>query len=127
MCAGSLIERVPGVLQPACACLAVLGASIDRDTAKRMLLLALRGAVSKDVWQVRRDSLQALEALAAAAAAATAPGSSTKAGSEDAATEAPLVRLLAARKQHILQVRSWSVGANYRLQCAAQPWHIASH
>ena len=92
------MERVPGVLQPAFASLEALGAGIDRDAAKRLLLLALRGAASKDAWQARRDSLQVLGALAAAAAGNPSDGGAA------AASDAPLLQLLLGRKEHVLQV-----------------------
>jgi hypothetical protein len=47
------VQRVPGVLLPVCTCLDVLGANAGKDCIKRVLLLCLKGAVAKDVWQVR--------------------------------------------------------------------------
>jgi hypothetical protein len=56
--AGTLVQCVPGVLLPVCTCLDVLGAGAGKDCITRVLLLCLKGAVAKDVWQVRNTGCE---------------------------------------------------------------------
>ncbi|WIA09197.1 hypothetical protein OEZ85_008607 [Tetradesmus obliquus] len=104
---GTLAQRVPGVLLPLCTCLDVLGAGAGKDCIKRVLLLCLKGAVAKDVWQVRRDSVQTLAVLAACVMGLAAADEDAEAAGEPERRllhTTPALRVLVMRKPQAVQV-----------------------
>jgi hypothetical protein len=58
-CAGSVAQRAPGVLQPVCSCVEVLGLSMDKEGTCRLLKLALKAAMTPHSWQASNMTLQA--------------------------------------------------------------------
>lgn len=53
MAIGSLVLKVPGVLDPVCVCLEALGGSIGQKVPKRLLQLCQKAAATKENWQVQ--------------------------------------------------------------------------
>lgn len=53
MSSGTVAQSAPGVLLPVCSCVEVLGLSLDKDSTRRLIKLALKAATVQHSWQVR--------------------------------------------------------------------------